>query len=247
MKPSEILKATGHRPRAIPPGPWQYYQEWNDAVFLHWRVEAEEIQPFVPEELEVDLFDGHPWVSLVAFTMERIRPRHLPAFPPVSSFFEINIRTYVRYRGKAGVYFLSIEGGKYLSCWVAKTLSGLPYRYSKMNRERGHLSSVNAQYGDRFAARFRVRDQLMDKSDLDLWLTERYALFQDTPGVINAFDIHHVEWPVFALDLDRVRVEYSRFANLLAGPPDFCRYSPGVQVLAWGKKQYARNVGRGGV
>ena len=58
------------------------------------------LQILVPAEIEIDLFEGKPWVSLVAFTMEKIRPRYLPYFPPISNFDEINIRTYVKSKNK---------------------------------------------------------------------------------------------------------------------------------------------------
>ena len=68
-----ILNITNHRPWEIPRGSWKFYQEWNNAVFLHWQVELAELKKFVPRELEIDLFEGKPWISLVAFTMEKIR------------------------------------------------------------------------------------------------------------------------------------------------------------------------------
>ena len=88
----------------------------------------------MPKELDIDLFEGKPWVSVVAFTMEKIRPKNLPSFAPISNFDEINIRTYIRSNNKTGVYFLSIEGGTKLSCKIAKGISELPYRFSKMKR-----------------------------------------------------------------------------------------------------------------
>ncbi|WP_237151154.1 DUF2071 domain-containing protein [Pontibacter actiniarum] len=89
-------------------------------------MDYDELVKLVPDDLEIDLFKGKPWVSLVAFTMEKIRSRNLPYFSPVSNFDEINIRTYVKYNNKAGVYFRSIEGGAKISCQVAKSLSELP-------------------------------------------------------------------------------------------------------------------------
>src|SRR5687768_14912863 len=111
MTIQEILNHTEHRPWGIPKDKWKYYQEWNHAVFLHWQVDVNELKKFVPEGLEIDLYDGKPWVSLVAFDMENIRSRNLPSFSPISNFHEINIRTYVKKENKTGVYFLSIEGG----------------------------------------------------------------------------------------------------------------------------------------
>lgn len=95
MTIQEILNVTGHRPWTIPTKQWKYYQEWNDVVFLHWQVDLKELQKIVPGDLEIDLYEGKPWVSLVAFTMEKIRPRNLPPFSLISDFDEINIRTYV--------------------------------------------------------------------------------------------------------------------------------------------------------
>ena len=132
MNIEEILRSTDHRPWPIPTNSWSYYQEWNNAIFLHWEVELSELKKHVPKELQIDTFQGKTWVSVVAFTMEKIRPKNLPYFNPISNFHEINIRTYVKANGKTGVYFLSIEAAKRVSCLVARKISKLPYRYSKI-------------------------------------------------------------------------------------------------------------------
>lgn len=238
MKISEILKENTHRPWKIPNDRWKFYQEWNEAVFLHWQVEMEDLMEFVPKDLEIDLFEGKPWISLVAFNMERIRPRYLPSLSPISNFGEINIRTYVKFKGKTGVYFLSMEGGKKLSCFVAKTLSELPYRYSKMNRDVGTFKSSNTVYNDHFEVEFGIKEKLSQKTEIDKWLTERYGLFQDAKNFINEFEIHHIEWPVNNIEIKSKTISYPRFASLLSKEPDLCRYSSGVQVIAWGKKKH---------
>ncbi|WP_461534184.1 YqjF family protein [Sinomicrobium sp.] len=237
MSIRDILHKTSHRPWPIPSGNWKYYQEWNDAVFLHWQVELSELRPWVPQELQIDLLDGKPWVSVVAFNMEKIRPRYLPAFPPISDFHEINIRTYVRSGTISGVYFLSIEGGTALSCKIAKALSGLPYRFSDMKRTPNTYQSFNAPYNDHFYIRYTSGPPLSIKSQSDLWLTERYALFQDSAHHINTFQIHHIEWPVQELQIHDLKVDYPRFESLLKGQPDKVHYSPGVRVLAWGREK----------
>jgi len=239
MTIADLLRTTHHRPWDIPAGDWKYYQEWNNAVFLHWEADLQELQKFVPPGLEIDLFDGKPWVSVVAFTMEKIRPRYLPSFPPISNFDEINIRTYVKMVDKTGVTFLSIEAAKGISCKIATALSELPYRYSKMRRQGASITSENAQLGERLKIECEVRSLLEEKSDLDKWLTERYALFQHNGTSVNQFEIHHVEWPVYRLELDEIQIDYPRFRSILSPKPDVWHYSPGVQVVAWGKKKVA--------
>ncbi len=74
MTINEILSLKEHRPWSMPKGNWKFHQEWNNSVFLHWQVDLEQLKKFVPKELEIDLYNGKPWVSIVAFTMEKVRP-----------------------------------------------------------------------------------------------------------------------------------------------------------------------------
>ncbi|WP_340201782.1 YqjF family protein [Ascidiimonas sp. W6] len=233
----EILNTTEHRPWQIPAENWKFYQEWNNPIFLHWQVELNELEKLVPKELEIDLFEGKPWISVVAFTMEKIRPKYLPSFAPISNFDEINIRTYVKSNGKTGVYFLSIEGGTDLSCKIARGISELPYRYSKIKRTKNRYESFNASFNDKLDIEYTIGKEMKEKSKLGTWLTERYALFQDTEKSINEFEIHHLEWTVNEIDLKKVVFNYQRFNKLIKNKPDKIQYSKGVQVIAWGKNK----------
>src|SRR6266511_817341 len=49
-----------------------FYAHWMRAVFVHFEVEPAVLQNEVPFPL--DLWQGRAFVSLVAFTMERLRP-----------------------------------------------------------------------------------------------------------------------------------------------------------------------------
>jgi len=233
----EILNTTNHRPWEIPTDNWKYYQEWNNAIFLHYQVELTELKKIIPKELEIDLFDGKPWVSVVAFTMQKIRLKNLPSFPPISDFDEINIRTYVKSANKTGVYFLSIEGGKLASCKIAKGISELPYRYSKIKRTKNQYISNNKEFNDKLNVAFTIGKEIIEKTELDKWLTERYLLFQDTEKSINEFEIHHLEWPMNEVEIKKSVVNYQRFDKLIKSEPNKTHYSKGVKVIAWGKNK----------
>jgi len=88
--------------------------------------------------------------------MEKIRPRYFPYFSPISNFDEINIRTYVKLKSKKGIYFLSIEGAKNLSCKVSKIISELPFRFSNMKRTSNQYSCNNSIFGDEFNIEFSI-------------------------------------------------------------------------------------------
>lgn len=235
MKTQEILKTTTHRPWDIPNKKWKFYQEWNDTIFMHWQVDLTTLEKFVPEALEIDLFEGKPWVSLVAFTLENLRPRGLPPFPPISNFYEINIRTYVRFKDKSGIYFLNIEAGKWLSSKMTKVFMELPYHYSKIKRSHGIYQSINTRFNDQLQVEYDTGKPNPIKSRLEYWLIERYALFQDSNDSINEFDIHHIEWPLNEMKITALNMNYPRFRNLINNHPDLSHYSSGVQVLTWNK------------
>jgi len=231
---AELLADTAHRPYPLPAGGWRYYQEWNEALFLHWRVPLAVLRPLVPAGLDVDTFAGEAWVSVVGFTMQRIRPRYLPALAPVSDFHEINLRTYVVRDGRAGVYFLSIEAQKRVSAWLARALSGLPYERARMERSRRHYRSHNARTGFRLEAEFVIGAAITAPTPLDKWLTERYCLYLERAGAVLRYDIQHRPWPLARVDVQRLDVLYRVGALVLPPAPDAAHYSAGVQVLAWG-------------
>ena len=65
-----------------------------------------------------------------------------------------------------------------------------------MKRTSNQYSSNNSIFGDEFNIEFSIGKKMEKKSKLDEWLTERYALFQDTKTSINEFHIHHLEWEI---------------------------------------------------
>ena len=49
----------------------------------------------VPPELTIDTFEGKAYVGLIPFTLDGVRPVLTPPIPWLSSFHEVNVRTYV--------------------------------------------------------------------------------------------------------------------------------------------------------
>lgn len=238
MKTEEILKHTTHRTFKYPERPWGFYQEWNKAIFLHWKTEKKTLQELLPKGLEVDTINGDAWVSLVAFDMNNIKARYLPKPPYISDFQEINIRTYVVCNGKPSVYFLSMEANNNMACKVIKQLSKFPYRFSEMNRDNEKYHSKNNKLNESFEIAYQLEDTPVVKDEVDLWLTERYAVFQDYKNSIIEYDVHHIEWPVQAINCTKLKVNYPRFSTFLNNVPDKIQYSPGVQVVNWDKRRF---------
>src|SRR4029078_13489039 len=103
------------------------YQSWRQLVFLHWPVAATALRPLVPRSLSIDEFDGTAYVSLVAFTVEALRPVGAPRSLGLH-FLETNVRTYVHLDGRDhGVYFFSLAAASLVAVIGARLSLGLPY------------------------------------------------------------------------------------------------------------------------
>ena len=233
----DIIQSISHRPWTLPNGQWSYYQEWNNALFLHWKVSTEELTKLVPSTISVDTFKGESWVSLVAFTMEKIRPKFLPSVSTISDFHEINIRTYLTQDNKQGVYFLNIEAEKHISSFVAKLLSGLPYEKATIDRQskekvQKYISTNNSK-GFRLDTTFTVGQKIGDKSELDKWLTERYCLYLDKEDKLYRYEIHHKPWELYNVEISNLTTDYKIGNISLSRRPDLSHYSDGVKVIAW--------------
>lgn len=234
----DILKEVSHRPFEIPKGKWIYYQEWNRALFIHWAVPFEQLRKCVPSNLNLDTFDGNCYISLVAFTMEKIRPKFLPAVGIISNFDEINIRTYIDNNGKKGVYFLNIEAGKTISAFIAKAISGLPYEKAKINRTEKSYYSTNFKKGFKLNSEFEVKEIMSKKTELDKWLTERYCLYLNQENELYRYDIHHKEWAIKKVNIKRLNAKYKiGEIDLNDRQPNLTHYSDGIKVVAWKREK----------
>ena len=233
-----ILFDNAHRPFELPGGEWKYYQEWKDVLFFHWSVPFDVLRTCVPKKFNIDTFDGNCYVSLVAFTMQKIRPRYLPSISFISDFHEINLRTYISNDNKMGIYFLSVEAEKLVSTFLSKFLSGIPYEKSNIKRTDREYMSINSEKGFYLDAEFEVKQKLYDKSKLDRWLTERYCLYFDNNNEYYRYDIHHKEWDIKSIAINRLNLSYKiGDTNLSDRQPHLSHYSDGVKVLVWQRQK----------
>lgn len=238
LRPSELLERTGHRSVPPPLGRWNFYQEWVDVIFLHYQVDPTILRSMVPRKLAIDLFEEKAWVSVVAFTMRNVRPSWLPAWSPVSDFHEVNVRTYVRSRkGTAGVYFLSIDAANRVSVALARILSALPYRKADIGRGRAPNTWFEARTkaGMHLQLVYRNTRPIICTTLLDRWLVERYALFECYRKAVWCYEVHHVPWPLHALQIDHLHFHPSEDLHSLrlSNKPDLAHGSSGVQILSW--------------
>jgi hypothetical protein len=177
-------------------------QTWHDLLFAHWPLPPAEVQARIPAELPLDTYDGHAWVGVIPFWMSGVRGRGIPPLPGLSRFPELNVRTYVTYRGKPGVYFFSLDAANQPAVWAARRFFHLPYFFASMSaREDAGVIHYRSQR-KKLAAEFRgsyhpiAPVRRPEKNSLEYFLTERYCLYTVHGHNVYRCEIHHLPWPL---------------------------------------------------
>ncbi len=218
-------------------------QTWNDLLFAHWPVPSEVLRPLVPPALHLDTFSGQCWVAVTPFHMTGVRPRGIPPLPGVSRFPELNVRTYVTFGNKPGVFFFSLDAASRLAVWAARATYHLPYFFAQMQvrEEGGWIRYDSLRRGStKLRAKYRPIKpvQLRSPGTLEHWLTERYCLYTLFRNSVFRVEIHHQQWP-----LQDAEAEISE--NTMAGAagiqlpqlPPLLHFSKKLEVLIWPLKR----------
>jgi uncharacterized protein len=202
---SGSLEETEHRPWPLPGRSWVMGQTWDDLLFAHWRVSPDSLRELLPEGLNVDLFEGEAWIGVTPFAVTGLRTRGLPPLPFVSSFLELNTRTYVTAGGRPGIWFFSLDASSELAVEGARRGFKLPYFRADMRAgwRDGWLGYECRRRDPRgepaaFTGRYRaIGDQLdADPRSLAHFLTERYCAYTTDEGRLRRIEIHHRPWPL---------------------------------------------------
>ena len=183
-------------------------QIWHDLLFAHWPLPSAVLRPLVPAPLALDTFNGACWIGVVPFRMSGVRGRGLPLLPGLSRFPELNVRTYVTYGSKPGVYFFSLDAANRPAVWAARAFFHLPYFHAAMTSEERnemiHYSCHRRGASAEFRGRYRpiAPVQPRDRGSLEHWLTERYCLYTVHDGAVHRGEIHHQPWPLQNAEAD---------------------------------------------
>lgn len=240
--PDVILEQQGHRPWPIPDTPWVMRQSWYDVLFAHWPVPPDQLRPFVPAALPLDVFEGAAWVGVVPFQIRDAKPRGLPGVPSATEFLELNVRTYVTVADRPGVYFFSLDAGSALAVLGARTFFRLRYFEAEMRREETpegtHYRSRRLDAADMdLECRYRPVGAVAaaQPGTLDHFLTERYCLYTaGRGGEVGRMNIHHRPWPLQPAEAEFTRLGVVRSAGVeLPAIPPLLHYASDQHVLVW--------------
>ncbi len=225
-------------------------------MFVHYEVDPAVLQPQVP--LPLDVRGGHGFVSLVAFTMRGLRLAaggRLGAWlvAPIATHGLLNVRTYVRHRGEAAIYFMTEWIPNRLSVLAGPSTYGLPSRLGRLDYRHDHESgvirgSVEPASGGRVAWHATLapaaKFQPCVAGSLTEFLLERYTALTMGGRRLRLFRIRHEPWrqsPAETVVLDDTALAATGPWHAAATLVESC-YSPGVEGVLIGRPRRVNRV-----
>ncbi len=237
--------------------------DWRKLLLAQYEVPSEALRARLPPGLELDLFHGRCFVSLVGFLFDRVRILRVPV-PLHTRFVEVNLRYYVRRpmpdgTFRRGVVFLSEIVPRPAITLVARTLYGeaystapTGYRWSSQGPEaravrhgerplevdyewkhRGLWQRLGVRAGNRLAP--------MLPGSLDEFITEHYwGYAPGRRGGITEYAVEHRRWEVYPVHEHRIACDFAslygpEFASLTHRAPDHIVLAEGAPVrIRWG-------------
>jgi uncharacterized protein len=193
------------------------------------------LRPLIPAPLEIEEFDGRAYVTVLPFAMRRLRLPGLPAVPMLSSFPQLNVRTYVTLDGRPGVFLLRVAVGSGLVVTIARRLFGLPYERARVtHRDEGDgcVFACRSRSGNTplsFAVRYRPQGPVFQPTPGSLVhrLSERFRYYAaGRDGRVGGGEIEHPPWSLQSARTDLIEGAWPAvFGIESAGTPPLALYS----------------------
>ena len=237
--------------------------EWRKLVMMQYEVAPAILEERLPPGVELDLYKGRCFVSLIGFLFDRVRLLGVP--PPFHTRFEeINLRYYVRrpmpdgsYR--RGVIFIREIVPKPMIVLIARALYGEAYATAptahRWSSQGLHAREVRhgqlpleieyewrlGKHWQRLGVRAGNQRVPMTAGSMEEFITEHYWGYTPRRGGGTAeYAVEHPRWEVYPIQQYRVACDFGalygpEFANLTFTDPDHILLAEGAPVtIAWG-------------
>lgn len=225
--------------------------EWRKLIMAQYEVQPATLAPWLPKGVELDLFHGRCYVSLVGFLFERVRIKGLPV-PFHTRFEEVNLRFYVRRvepngSVKRGVVFIREFVPLPAITIVANTLYEEPYATLPMRHAIAATPhSLNVKYDWRQKRIWHsmaveadpVPEPIPTGSEAE-FITEHYwGYTKCRNGTTSAYQVEHPRWQVYPIRLYEIAADFGAlygpaFASLDSQAPTSILLAEGSAVSVY--------------
>ena len=217
---------------------------WENLIMANYIIDSEILKPFLPKGLELDLYDGKAYVSLVGFIFKRSRIFNIP-IPLMGTFEEINLRFYVKRKVgdtyRRGVVFINETVPYKPVAWLANKL----YKEHYITVPTKHHIALN-QLGKSIQYEWKVGlswnhikveatsdSREMERGSLEEFIFEHYYGYTKiSDNLSQEYKINHPRWLVNDIIEKSIKCDFVQMYGLPFG--DLSNKSPDSVIIAEG-------------
>jgi uncharacterized protein YqjF (DUF2071 family) len=195
--------------------------EWRKLIMVQYEVAPGALSPWLPAGVELDLFQGHCYVSLVGFLFDRVRIKGV-AVPFHTRFEEVNLRFYVARTEadgtrKRGVVFIREYVPLAAITIIANTLYEEPYATLPTRHTIEATSqSLKVSYGWKHKGRWYELSAEADPApqpiaagSIEDFITEHYwGYTKRSNGSTSQYQVRHPSWTTYGIRSTRIDVDF---------------------------------------
>ena len=210
--------------------------KWENLIMANYAVEPQMLQPYLPKGVELDLYEGEAYVSLVGFMFKQSRIFNIP-IPLMGTFEEINLRFYVKRKTakeyRRGVVFINETVPYKPVAWLANKLYkehyiAIPTNNNIVIGEDTKLIQYDWKMGqtwNHMKVKASTLQREMDRGSLEEFIFEHYFGYtRIDENRSQEYRINHPRWMVndvleAFVDCDFAAMYGKAFAHLSAKVP----------------------------
>lgn len=182
--------------------------KWENIIMANYAVKPEILKPYLPKGVELDLYYGKPYVSLVGFMFTKTKLFNIP-IPWLGTFEEINLRFYVLRKDgdviKRGVVFVNETIPYKAVAWMANKLykehyTAIPTKHVwKLGNETKHIQyewKINGEW-NQINVEALTRSDTMTAGSFEEYIFEHYFGYTKVnDATTEEYKINHPSWKV---------------------------------------------------
>jgi uncharacterized protein YqjF (DUF2071 family) len=193
------------------PKPTFLTAQWRKLIMANYNINPEMLKPYLPQGVELDIYEGDCLVSLVGFLFDEVRVKGL-AIPLHTRFPEINLRFYVKQKTaegwRRGVVFVKELVPRRAIAWVARLLYGEPYsavpiQYNWQEDEDSLEVTYrwHVQHWMHLSVQAEPKPEILKEGSLEEFITEHYWGFTNRrTGKTQTYEVQHPRWDVYKIN-----------------------------------------------
>ena len=222
--------------------------EWRNLLMANYAADPQLLKNYLPYRTELDDYNGTHYVSLVGFLFQNTKVRGI-SFPFHSTFQEVNLRFYVRFKEKnewrRGVVFIKELVPKKMITFVANTIYNENYATHRMKHSWKNIGDELAvEYYWKVSGQWNYIKGICEKESAEVtknsveeFITEHYWGYTFINNACTGvYEVIHPKWRVhkvksYEIKCDAGKLYGDAFTETLEQTPDTVFLAEGSTIV----------------